>query len=176
MQVTIGGHDYDSYADVDFATVFLGADIARATGWALLNPDTQGRGLVSASRLLLGLPWCVDPVPLPTDADQNPVIQQAASMLAADLIAKPRMFADASTNSNVKAVRAGSASVDFFRPVEGRPPLPMAIWKMLLNAWLVGCVDGGDGGGPVVSGITTCDRPLGGRGFDDWPWTQLDYD
>jgi hypothetical protein len=58
-------------------------------------------------------------------------------MLAADLLAKPKLFADATGNTNVKSARPEAPRSNSSRPVDGGPPLPMALWNMLLNAGLV---------------------------------------
>jgi hypothetical protein len=105
------------------------------------------------------------------------VVKEVTAMLAADLLAKPKLFADASGNTNVKSVKAGSASVDFFSPVVGGPPLPRALWDMLLNADLVCLASGGSvNDGPFVSGAASGCRPLYGRQPWDWPVAAADYD
>lgn len=174
--VPIAAVNYDAFTTVAFADQFLGGDVARAASWTLKNADAKGRGLVSATRMLLWLPWLAVPAPLPTDAEVDEVIQQVTAMLASDLLDKPRLFADASGNSNVKNVRAGSVGVEFFRPVEGGPPIPLALWNALVAAGLVGIVESGDQTGtPFVSGVSEGCRPLGGRYEWDWPVAERDY-
>lgn len=174
--ITIGAKDYDSFIAVAGADDYLAADIARATGWASLADDAKGRALVSATRMLLTMPWC-DATPDPA-VDQPEPIPSVTAMLGADLAAKPKLFADASGNSNVKRAKAGSAEVEFFAPVEGGPPLPIALWNMLLSAGLV-CL-GGDTDvtldGALPTGISGDCRPLGGRWPWDWPIAAGDYD
>jgi hypothetical protein len=167
--VDIGTETYQAFIELDDADTYLAGDVARATGWALLNPDAKGRALVSATRMLLALPFC--------EAAPDPVLQDVTAMLAADLAAKPRLFADASGNSNVKSAKAGSASVEFFSPVDGGPPLPRALWNRLLAAGLV-CLGSDTSGldGALVSGISGGCRPLGGRLPWDWPLAAQDYD
>lgn len=175
--VTIGATDYDSFATVAVADAYLAADIIRAVPWALLNADAKGRALVSATRMMLALPWCAT-TPDPT-VDQASPIPEVASMLAADLAAKPKLFADASGNSNIKSAKAGSASIEFFSPVDGGPPLPKALWDLLLNAGLV-CLGLGDTDvtldGAVPHGTSDGCRPLYGRHPWDWPIASADYD
>lgn len=168
-QVTIGTHTFDVLVGLDEAGRHLAGDVQRATGWAIRQPEAQGRGIVSATRLLLGLPLCDAP-------DLNaphPVLAEVAAELAADLVAKPKLFADASGSSNIKTAKAGSAQVEFFAPVTGGPPLPIAMWKRLQAAGLI-CMAGDAAnpaveesglGGPFVSGISDgCgNRPLLGR-------------
>lgn len=175
MKVTIGTHEFDALTTVEKAGVFLAGDVARAAGWALRQPDAQGRGIVSATRMMLALPWLEGKAPDPKADEQPAVIEEVAAMLAADLLAKPRLFADASGNSNVKTAKAGSAQVEFFAPVEGGPMIPMALWRQLLNAGLVCNGAGSDDGltsGAYVSGASDGCRPWEGRyadyGRDGW--------
>lgn len=180
MKVTIGSHEFDALTTVEKAGVFLAGDVARAAGWALRPPEAQGRGIVSATRLMLSLPWCEGKAPDPAADEQDAAIEEVAAMLAADLLAKPRLFADASGSSNVKTAKAGSASVEFFAPVEGGPMIPMALWRQLLNAGLVCNGAGADDGlssGAYVSGASDC-RPLDGR-YADYcrdGWLARDFD
>lgn len=175
--VTIGATNYDSFATVAVADPYLAADIIRAVPWALLNDDAKGRALVSATRMMLALPWC-DATPDPT-IDQASPIPEVAAMLAADLAAKPKLFADASGNSNIKSAKAGSAAIEFFSPVDGGPPLPKALWDLLLNAGLV-CLGLGDTDvtldGAVPHGTSDGCRPLYGRHPWDWPIAAADYE
>jgi hypothetical protein len=172
--IDVGDFTFDAFVDVDFADEFLTGDVARSVAWAAKNDDAKGRGIVSATRMLLALPWCDT---APTFDDPPAVVKEVTAMLAADLLAKPKLFADASGNTNVKSVKAGSASVDFFSPVVGGPPLPRALWDMLLNADLVCLASGGSvNDGPFVSGAASGCRPLYGRQPWDWPVAAADYD
>lgn len=174
-KVQIGAAEYDSFETVAAASTYLAADVVRAAGWALRNPDTQARGLISATRMLFALPWCDE---APGFDDAPAVVKAVTAMLAADLLAKPRLFADATGNSNVKTVKAGSAQVEFFAPVAGGAPLPLALWNRLLAAGLVclGRDTGTENDGPFVSGLSDGCRPLGGRLPWDWPIAAEDYD
>lgn len=176
--ITIGTVEYASFISAEDATAYLGGDISRATGWALLNEDAQKRALISATRMLLTLPWCDTP-PDPAVDPAPAVVQEVTAMLAADLGAKPKLFADATGDSNIKRAKAGSAEIEFFSPVDGGPPIPMALWKRLLSANLV-CYGLGDTDvtldGAVPHGTSDCVRPLGGRYPWDWPIAAADYD
>lgn len=162
-KVDVGDSEYDAFAGLDFASEFLGGDVMRAAIWAIRDANAQGRGLVSGTRMMLQLPWCDG---LPPFENTPVVVQEVNAMLAADLLAKPRLFTDASGNSNVKSAKAGSAQVEFFRPIEGGPPIPMALWNMLLNANLV-CLPAAESenAGAMISGISDGCRPLGGRNW-----------
>lgn len=174
-QVDIGSESYDSFIDQDYADIFLGGDVMRAASWATRNEDTKGRGMVSATRMLLGMPWC-EAAP---DFDDAPeIVKEVTAMLASDLLSKPKLFADATGNSNLKSAKAGSAQVEFFSPVAGGPPLPTSLWNMLLNVGLMclGQSTTGINEGAIVTGISDGCRPLGGRFPWDWPIASSDYD
>ena len=166
MIIDINGNQYDAFADVATADDYLAGDVQRGPAWsAITDPDEKGRGLVSATRLMLTLPW-VGEVPDPS-VDQLDPIPTVAAMLAADLVASPELFADASGNSNVKTVKAGSVDIEFFTPVQGGPPIPRRLWDMLAQAGLVSLDALGDTtiDQPFYSGGDYC-RPEWGR----WPW------
>lgn len=177
--ISIGANDYPAFADQDFADEFLAADVQRAAPWSLYQDETKVRGLVSASRMIAGF-LVADPLPDPTaDVAALPeALKEVTSMLAADLLAKPKLQANGSANSNVKTAKGGSASVEFFRPVDASAPLPDALWRMLLLAGLVGNLpDPEESGSPEATGTEDRVRPLCGRfAFDDWPWVQRDFD
>lgn len=171
-EVTIGTATYQGFATVETADEYLAADIIRATPWALLNDDAKGRALISATRMMLILPWCEE-APDPA-VDQESPIPEVAAMLAADLAANPSLFMDATGNSNIKRAKAGSAEVEFFTPVEGGPPLPRNLWDRLLAANLV-CAGAGDtnalldGAQPFGTSDGACHgRPLYGYPVMDW--------
>jgi hypothetical protein len=174
-QVDIGTETYDSFASVDEADVYLAGDVMRSTGWALRNPDAKGRGLVSATRLLLGLPW-VAPAPTVDDDDLPPVIAEITAELAADLLAKPTLLADATGNTNVKSAKAGSAAVEFFRPVDNGPAIPRSMWDRLRSAGLVSTTGTGGNAGAIVTGLNGRRRPYCGRPAWDYPVAATDYD
>lgn len=176
--ITLGGADYPSFETRADATIFLAGDIARSPAWALLTDDTKDRALISATRMLLGLPWC-EATPDPEDPDLAQLVKDVTAMLASDLASKPKLFLDATGNSAVKSVKAGSAQVEFFHPITGGPPIPKDLWLLLLNAGLVCLHSTGSvvNDGAFVSGIMGCsDRPLGGRYPLDWPIACRDYD
>lgn len=177
--VTLANSQYPVFADAEKADYHLAGDVSRAASWATRNAEAKARGLISATRLLLTLPWCdTPPDPSAAAADIPDVVQEVTAELAADLLAKPRLFADASGSSNVKSAKAGSAQVEFFAPVEGGPPLPRALWDRLSVAGLVCLVT--DGGtvleGPFPTGTYDGVRPLEGRYPNEWYLAAMDYD
>lgn len=175
--ITIGGKDYDSFASVEFATEYLAADMVRADLWEAMTEDQQKRALITATRILLTMPWCGD-APDPA-VDQDEPIPSVTAMFAVDLQTNPDLAADASGDSNVKRAKAGSAEVEFFSPVVGGPPMPKSLWNILLAANLM-CPAGGGGiltanDGAFPTGTSDCHRPLGGRFPWDWPIAEEDY-
>lgn len=128
-QVTISDAQYDVYATVEVIDQYLAGDLQRASAWAALTPEVKAQADVSATRLLQRQAWR-DGVPPVEDAPL--VVQQATALLAADIAAKPSLGDSASTGSNIKAVGAGSARVEFFSPVAGTL-LPSAAWALLAD-------------------------------------------
>jgi hypothetical protein len=127
--VDISSETYGSFASVEEADLYLAADALRAFAWAALDDDAKGRGLVTASRLLLRMHWLIA---IPAYSDPLPdALRDAACLLAADIVAKPELGDKASSDSNIRSAKAGSASVEFFRPVTGTFPLPHAVLLML---------------------------------------------
>lgn len=174
-QVDIGQETYGSFSSVDAADVYLAGDVMRSTGWALRDANAKGRGLVSATRLLLGLPW-VPPAPTVDAGDLPSVVVDITAELAADLLAKPTLLADASGNTNVKSAKAGSASVEFFRPVDNGPAIPRSMWDRLRAAGLVSAGAAGGNAGAIVTGLNCGRRPYQGRPAWDYPVAAADHD
>lgn len=175
--ITIGGNDYASFQSVAGATQFLAADFVRSPIWVGMTGDLQKQTLVTATRMLLTMPWCAGP-PDPT-VDQDEPIPSVTAMLAVDIYQNPDLLSDASGSSNIKSAGAGSAKVEFFSPVESSAKLPLPLWNILLAANLM-CPNGsGDDGlvldGALPSGTSGCDRPLAGRLPWDWPIAEEDY-
>lgn len=176
--IDLGGNDYPSYADTAEADIALAADILRAGTWATRSDDTKKRALVSATRMMLYMPWC-DPAPDPSAAGPlDATLIYVTSALAEDLAAKPRLVRGGSANSNVKNVKAGSAQVEFFGPVAGAPPIARELWDQLVAAELL-CLGTGDvdpWAGAIVTGICGEVRPYEGRYSTEYWIAAMDYD
>jgi hypothetical protein len=172
--VNIGGALYEAFGDVVEANVYLAGDVMRAASWAALTDEAKARGLVSATRLMQTLPWVGD---APTTLAAPEAVKEVSFMLAHDLATNPELFADASGSSNVKSVKAGSASVEFFRPVEGGPLIPTALWRLLQTAGFVASdLDGRETvEGALVTGISGGCRPYYGRPSWDYPIAAEDH-
>jgi hypothetical protein len=151
-ELDIASETYEVYADVEFADIFLAADVRRAASWAALadDEDAKGRGLVSGTRALQRLVGWTDGVPSITTPPL--AVQQATAMLAADMLSDPDLGDTPGTASNIKRVRGGPAEVEFFRALEGRP-LPAGVWDLLASAGLLGSAADPGAGGAYVGGI-----------------------
>lgn len=172
-KIDVGDFQYDSFTTLEKADEYLAADILRSVGWAAATEPARKQALVSATRLLLRMPWAE----VPPFAGADPVVQEVTAMLAADLMAKPKLFVDASGRSNVKSVRAGSASVDFFSPAGSDALLPLDLWTMLVNAGLMaGSGELDDLEGAEAFGVYEGRRPLTGRYPGEYVYAALDYD
>lgn len=160
--VDIGGNDYAVYADIDFADIYLAGDALRAARWVALDDEAKARNLVSATRLLQRLCW-TDGAPDPSVDPVLEAIANATCLMAADIAAKPSTGDSASTATDVKRAKAGSAEVEFFRNFDA-DPLPAAAWAILIDTGLL-CESGDTfDGAPYISGSDYPSR------FDD------DYD
>lgn len=136
MTVSIGGTDYDSYADVAFADTFLAADIRHATKWAAASADNKGRCLVGATRGLQRLGWKDgDPPGFDNVATK---VQEATALYAAAILEKPKLAGQTSTGSNIKKVKAGPAEVEFFSQDDSQNlPVPADVWAVMVESELL---------------------------------------
>lgn len=170
--MTIGGNDYDVYADVATADAYLEAE-SWASAWrAETDPDAKARALVTATRTLDKLNWPGSR----TDADQmlewprtstgletslvpddNTIPQRvidAAAALAGQILAGVDISSTPSTASGaVRMERAGSVEIEYFRDFEDSGTrLPLVAWE-LIAPLLAGA---SSPGGAVSSGTSTC--------------------
>lgn len=170
--ITIGGVDYQSYASVAEADAYLAVDPTRSAAWAALNTDTKGSYLVAATRRMDALRWSGSKVSSSqelqwprsgvTDRDGNAVsetgIPQAledATILVAGSVALDTNTANtASSGSNIKAVGAGSARVEFFRPTTGKALQDETAFA-LIQDFLAGDVEDGFGLASGTSGTSS---------------------
>lgn len=164
--VMIGSQPYAVYGDVPSAKLYLQADInSLATAWLAADPLIQVRSLVAAVRWLDQQSWVGQPTDLvlpqalqwprvdvvdqfgqvidPTLIPAN--IQFAEFELAAALVDNPDIRAELQ-NPIAKELRAGSASISFFRPigaalggkdVQVLTPFPDNVMD-LVGIWLLG--------------------------------------
>ncbi len=138
-QITIGSDTYDVYVTVAMADTYLKADPQYGPTWETLTEDDKGINIVSATRSLDRNNWegertdPAQPLDWPrtgvTDSEGNPVdsaavpteIEDACSLIAGMIAQDAKQANDASTGSNTRRVKAGTAEVEFFRPERGSP-------------------------------------------------------
>lgn len=133
--VTIEGEEYNVYQDHAAVNSFLRGTI-HATGWATALEDAQKKACVTATRMFDRTNWDGTPtvdgqdLSFPRDGltdrdgvaladDTTPQgILDGFSELCGLLIDEAALQDKANTGSNVKNVKAGSASVTFFNPTQ----------------------------------------------------------
>lgn len=138
--VTLSANDYETYADVDEADIYLEADPG-AAAWRAAEADDKARALVSATRILDRQRWAGSK----TDEDQA-LAWPRSGISGLDEDEVPQAVADAccelasalingydaanlqSTANATKRQKAGSVEIEYFRGAEGdglRLPLPV---------------------------------------------------
>lgn len=169
--ITIGGVGYVSYASVAEADDRLAIDPVRSAAWEVAPINTKGAHLVAATKRLDLLTWAGQRAATP-DTQPNkwprtgvtypdgavvsnsevPIEVQDATILLAGSIALDSEQANAGRGgSNIRSVGAGSARVEFFKPVAGGPLQDETAFALIRGflasntAGLVGCASGTDG-------------------------------
>lgn len=154
--VAISGNDFDVYSEtsdpITDAKVYMSAKIG-AGAWGDAEKLDQRQALVTATRWIERYltAQLTDPATVPDPADTPAPIQvsEATYETAFVLIGTPTAQDQATTGSNKKRVKAGSAELEFFRPTDGTPFPTIA--QQLLNEFL-NIVGGTSDNGQVVFG------------------------
>jgi len=155
--VVIDSNNYDVYISLAEANTYLAAQISSAgDAWRAAADTVKSRGIVSATRLLDRQSWLGTPVgsthafpregltycngsgdEVPSDAVPQEVVDATAE-LAAMLVEDPSIQGNPTTQNSVQSLKAGSASITYFRidPLLFAR-LPTAIQE-LLGCWLQG--------------------------------------
>lgn len=148
--VTIGGTTYNIYGTSAAADAYLAARVvgSEAAAWEDLDADDRSKALVSGTRYLDRQNWngqrtvLAQDLEFPrtglTDKDGNAVddatvpllMEEANYELALALNADATILDKGSTASNTKSVKAGSASVSFFRATDGAK-LPSVAFELV---------------------------------------------
>lgn len=158
--VTVGGNEYDVYAEVATADDYLEAEFSdAATRWrdaTLTDADAKARALVSATRLLDRQMWAgsktSDDQELAwprtgtgiSDVDEDVVPQDiinASILIAADINNGVDISGSSSTDERIRSQTAGSVSISYFRDNSGGTRFPTAIQE-LLSKYLGGAGSG----------------------------------
>lgn len=173
--VSLGGNEYEVFADLATADTYLAAE-PHADLWREGDAEANGRADVSATRILNRMRW----PGTKADADQALAWPRSGTALAdVDEFTIPQPIIDASielanairngydasnqasTASGVRRQKAGSVEIEYFASVsiDGyRLPLPV---MELIGPYLGG--EGSLAGGAIVSG--TCGRTIA---YDDF--------
>lgn len=130
--VTISSNSYDIYGTSAAADIYLGAKLG-AADWSGASADTKSRALVQGTRLirtyLAARGHDLDPAEA-VDVE----VEEANYELAFALVLDPTIASNANSGSNIRRTKAGSAEIEYFRPVEGSR-FPVEV-QVILNGWL----------------------------------------
>lgn len=187
--ITIGGNNYPAYATVAEADAYLAVDPVRAAAWAALTTDQKGINLVAATRRLdlesytgekateaQTTEWLRVNATCDGEAIPDNVLPQRMEdgtiVLAGSIAIDAAASAAGTGPSNISRVQAGSAEVEFFRPVFGtnfslaaqNPDVFALIGCFLASAVSAigyGCASGTDG----TSAFTDRDAPGLSEGY-----------
>ena len=150
--LTIHGNTYTSYASLAEADAYLAVDPTRGAAWCALSETTRNSHLVAATRNLDRLGYTGAKVSdsqanewprtgatesgvAVGDTDVPQSLEDACCVLAGSIALDAEAGNAGTTGSNIKAVGAGSARVEFFRPTTGGP-LPDATALALVSGLL----------------------------------------
>ncbi len=138
--ITINAIVYTVYASRAEVNAYLNVDQVRNTAWNALTDSDEVRGpfIVAATRRLDLLTWVGEKtggsaqenqwprtnVPLKdgttqSDSEVPQEVENATALLAGSINLEETTAEAGTSGSNIERVKAGSAEVEFFRPVEG---------------------------------------------------------
>ena len=186
--ITISAVDYTAYASVTEANAYLAVDPTRSTAWAALTDDVKGQYLVAATRRLDLEAWSGTKVSdsqaaawprtgatcsgtAVTEADVPQAVENATILLAGSMALDSSVAEMGSERSNIKAVKAGSARVQFFRgrsalALRTQAPTAYSLIRCLLAGASASVGFGCATGTSAVSSFTDADSPdVTGGGF-----------
>jgi hypothetical protein len=149
--ITIGAADYVSNSSVAEADNFLAVDPVRATAWAALDVDGKGAKLVAATRRLNPLLWMgektngegTQPDAWPrtnvtyldgtaVSTTEVPIeVDQATMLLAGSIAINATVSQTATSGSNTKRLKAGSAEVEYFKATSGKALQDETAWALV---------------------------------------------
>ena len=136
----------------DYVATMFGATY---TAWLALQPDQQKQTLIAATRYLDAQAWNADTAGSFAVRDAIEAFPQAAYELAVLVADDDSIIAAADQSSNVRAVGAGSARVEFFNRTSTRdgsaPVLPATLMR-LVGQYLASTAATSAAGGYAVTG------------------------
>lgn len=179
--VSIGsGLDFTVYADVDTANDFLAGQFD-ATAWRATDETSKARALVSATRYIDAQQWLGektdeaqeldfprtgltyrDGTEVPSDAVPQEVTDSCC-LLAASIVDGTAAGNAATVAAGTRRLKAGSAEIEYFRPIvgAGTPVFPRYV-MLLIGQWLSGSSP--TYAGSDASGVDTLSRFRRGYG------------
>jgi len=125
--IELAGNEYESYASIEAADIYLAADANLFALWAAAPTDTKARALITSTRYLQTLGWCDG---VPSIDDVNPIVLQSTVLLSAKVAQTPGFIESLGSGDNIRRVRAGSAEVEFFQATIAQA-LPTQILRQL---------------------------------------------
>lgn len=127
--IVVGTNSYETRVEAD---TYLESSVRAALLWAGVDPTTKDRALITAFRTFEREFTLIDPATgLEIDKANAPQdVKDAQSEYAFELTQNPALDTAESTGSNQKRLRAGTASIEFFRPTEGLR-FPKAVQTLL---------------------------------------------
>lgn len=180
--VDVNGVTHGVYATVAEADGHLAVDPTLGPIWAAKTEEQKKVLLVASTRRLDMLDWVGEKAggsaqknawprkgvkyPDGTDVpdDELPYeVEVACSLLAGAIAQDPKKANAGSSGSNIKAVGAGSARVEFFRPTDGVPlqdPTVFGLVAFYLSSGQGGGLAAGVGYGKAT-GTDSCPLPAG---------------
>ena len=157
--IDVGGTSYSSYNSVEEVDAILAVDPRRRTTWQALSEDLKKIYAVAASERLDLMRWkgsktggsaqlTAFPRTGLKDSEGNAIgqndipreLERAHALLAGTIASTPGAAEQGSSASNISEVKAGSATVKFFRHqviVTGRPLQDETAFE-LIRRWLKG--------------------------------------
>lgn len=119
------------------------------TAWLAMTPDDQKRTMITAVRFLESFAWNTTTAADFATRDAIEAFAEAEYELAVLVKANPKLTGNADQGSNVRAVGAGSARVEFFNPTSaaaGSAPLLPPVVDRLVGKYLAARATGVSGG------------------------------
>ena len=144
--LTEGTNSYVSKAN---AETYFGNRLNNAA-WLALSAQDQFRALITASLQISRSVVTASKLPVTTPADTT--LQDATCELALSMAADLNVITNATTSTNIKSVKAGSAEVEFFKSGSGSNTgtrFPVIVMDLLQSG---SYIEGARISVPVVSG------------------------
>ena len=131
---TISGNGFLVYGSVSLMDIYVSASVDTATYDAATSLAKQ-KAIITATRWLNSIGLCdangADLSPSDADTDVPVQVLEGTYELAKLLVASPGLYSKASTDQNLRSVKAGSVEVVFMKPQENVTPIPIIVFRIL---------------------------------------------